>query len=74
MAVEEDSAGSAAQRTQLVTPRFPAVVTITPGVGDVIACGDRGYALLGRYDESVGTHLWRRMTQWIDRLGAFRPN
>ena len=74
LAVEEDSAGSAAQRTQLVTPRFPAVVTITPGVGDVIACGDRGYALLGRYDESVGTHLWRRMTQWIDRLGAFRPN
>ncbi len=72
LAVEEDATSSTSQRTQLVAPRFPAVVTITPGVGDVLACGDRGYALLGRYHESVGTHLWRRMTQWIDQLGAFR--
>ena len=74
LAVEENAESSTSKAPQLVAPRFPAVVTITPAVGDILACGDRGYALLGRYHESVGTHLWRRMTLWFDRLGAMRPD
>ena len=72
LAVEENAEPSRSKAPQLVAPRFSAVVTITPAVGDMLACGDRGYALLGGYHESVGTHLWRRMTLWFERLGAAR--
>jgi putative peptide zinc metalloprotease protein len=70
LVVQENSEPTRSKAPQLVAPRFPAVVTITPAVGDMLACGDRGYALLGRYHESLGTHLWRRMTLWFERLGA----
>ncbi len=72
LAVQESTEPTARKDPQLVAPRFPAVVAITPAVGDVLACGDRGYALLGRYHESIGTHIWRRATLWFDRLGTTR--
>ena len=57
---------------QLVAPRFPGVITMSPATSAQLACGDRGYALLGFSRENIGQHLWKRFSRWLQQLSKLR--
>ncbi len=72
LAVVEDDASDGTVEARLVEPRFPGVITATPKVGPELACGDRGYAILGSCRESVGQHLWHQLSRWLQQLSKLR--
>ena len=55
---------------ELVEPRFAGVIAVSPETASQLACGDRGYAMLGLSGQSVGEHLWNEYFRWLRQLAA----
>ena len=57
---------------RLVQPQFPGVIAVSPETSAQLACGDRGYAVLGFSGESIGQHVWNLFSRWLQQLNRLR--
>jgi putative peptide zinc metalloprotease protein len=64
---ESDQTGA-----RLVDPQFPGVIALPPETSQQLACGNRGYAILGLSQERIGQHLWTRFSRWLHQLNKLR--
>jgi putative peptide zinc metalloprotease protein len=72
LAVGESEDADERAEVRLVEPRFPGVITVSEEVSPQLACGDRGYAILGFHHESISEHLWKRFSRWLQQLSKVR--
>ena len=72
LAVTETVAATGQAEAKLVEPRFPGVIDVSPEIASQLACGDRGYAILGLGRDSVGQHVWTRFARWLRQLDELR--
>ncbi|MHB0960278.1 MAG: efflux RND transporter periplasmic adaptor subunit [Pirellulaceae bacterium] len=72
LAVSQADAEDHPVESQLVEPQFSGVIAVSRETSPQLACGDRGYALLGLSRESIGQHVWNRLTQWLQQLSKLR--
>ncbi len=70
--VSQPDADGNRDEARLVEPRFQGVIALSPETSPLLACGDRGYAVLGFSRERVGQHLWVRFSRWLDQLAKLR--
>lgn len=55
------------RRQELLEPRFRATVSLSSDVAKRLAAGERGYAVLGRSSQSLGTDLVQGCRAWLKR-------
>jgi putative peptide zinc metalloprotease protein len=55
------------RREELLEPRFRATVTLSEDVSKRMAAGERGYAVLGRSSQTLGTDLVQGCRAWLKR-------
>ncbi|MHB8974746.1 MAG: efflux RND transporter periplasmic adaptor subunit [Pirellulaceae bacterium] len=72
LSVSQADAGDERTEGRLVQPQFPGVIAVSPETSMRLACGERGYALLGFSRESIGQHVWNRFAEWLQRLDKLR--
>ncbi|WP_231744455.1 efflux RND transporter periplasmic adaptor subunit [Stieleria neptunia] len=50
---------------ELLVPHFEAIVPLSASQGVDLFSGQRAQVSIGSLDETVGSHLWRMLTEWM---------
>ena len=67
LAVRQDAKESTSG-VRLVEPRFKGVIAVPQAVSRSLGCGERGYAILGLRQVSIGQYVWVQIRRWWESL------
>ncbi len=51
---------------ELLVPHFEAIVPLSTSQGVDLYSGQRAQVSIGSLDETVGSHLWKRLAEWME--------